>query len=327
MFNDLQVFDTRYLLARLNHKHNTRKLGRLERVIEEFKEFLIANPVRKIPRDYHGYSPRENQIKTSMKGNKSGLHINNPRGNSHNTWLTNYLATKEYKMLSVQSTQYIFPPRAEHCTPKDQVDTYFDMGWKAQIKYNDTRCLIKYLPNDKVELWNRHGMRINYTPTQRLNDQLNKIRQDLQLTDWSLLDGGLLDSKHPAIKDQIVIWDIIVRNGTHLLGTSYQERFEQIQKIGSGSHYYQPYHGKHAALDIGISLTKDVFCPRWYTREIYNHLWELVTTANKPFPQSSPVFEGCVIKDPTGILEMGFKTKNNTTWMAKSRVTTGRHKF
>ena len=224
------------------------------------------------------------------------------------------------------STQYIFPPRAEHCTPRNQVDHYFDMGWKAQIKYNDTRIMIKYLPDGKFELWNRHGMRVNYVPPDTLAAQINSIREKLGIKDWSLIDGGLLDSKHPAIKDQIVLWDILVHNGTHLLGTTYQERYAQILAIAGDSHYYNPYHKKHEPLDIGLSITSDIFCPRWYEREQYGKLWELVEIANNPY-KPSPVFEGCVIKDPSGVLTMGFKVKNNMDWMAKSRVTTGRHKF
>jgi hypothetical protein len=37
--------------------------------------------------------------------------------------------------------------------------------------------------------------------------------------------------------------------------------------------------------------------------------------------------EGIVYKDPLGVLEPGYKEKNNTTWLIKSRITTGRHRF
>lgn len=227
--------------------------------------------------------------------------------------------------MKVTETHYIFPPRAEHCIPRNEVQPYFDLGWKAQIKYNDTRILIKYLPNEKVELWNRHGMRVSYTPPDTLIAQLNSLRDKLGISDLTILDGGLLDSKHQAIKDQIVVWDILVQNGEHLLGTTYEERFSRIRAIGVGSHPYTPTHKRHPTLDIGISLTTDVFCPRWYDHTQYQQIWEIVQIANAPFP--TPVFEGCVLKDPTGQLQIGFKVKNNTSWQVKSRVTTGRHQF
>lgn len=227
--------------------------------------------------------------------------------------------------MKVTETHYIFPPRAEYCIPRNQVEPYFDQGWKAQIKYNDTRLLIKYLPEERVELWNRHGMRINYTPPESLLEQINSLRTKLNIKDLTILDGGLLDSKHVAIKDQIVLWDILVHNGEHLLGTTYGERFDRILSIGAGPHLYDPYHKKHPTLDIGLSITTDIFCPRWYERINYAQIWEIVQIANAPFP--TPVFEGCVVKDPQGILEMGFRIKNNTGWQAKSRVKTGRHQF
>jgi hypothetical protein len=316
-FRNPKIINTGHDSPRLNHINKRRKVISPKGRLKQLEEILVTHPIGKIS--------RKNPPATALKPHINARMISNDRIHINDSNLTRQSEPGGPINMKVTETHYIFPPRAEHCIPRNDADMYFDLGWKAQIKYNDTRLLIKYLPNGKVELWNRHGMRVSYTPPDTLIQQLNDIRDKLDIQDLTILDGGLLDSKHPAIKDQIVIWDMIVHNTNHLLGTTYEERYQRILGIGEGSHLYDPPHKKHPTLDIGVSITTDIFCPRWYDRTQYGRIWEIVQIANAPFP--SPVFEGSVIKDPTGILEIGFKVKNNTNWQVKSRVKTGRHQF
>ena len=55
----------------------------------------------------------------------------------------------------------------------------------------------------------------------------------------------------------------------------------------------------------------------------------MIQKINQPFDQAGigPLLEGLVFKDPNGRLQMGWQEKNNSDWMARSRVTTGRHAF
>jgi hypothetical protein len=236
-------------------------------------------------------------------------------------------------MLTVQPTKYIYPPRAENCIPRDQAQIFLEMGWQPQLKYNDSRCLIKILPGHNIELWNRHGEKFRtYHAPQQLTQQLQTLAQTLQLSPdtWSLLDGGLLDQKHPAIKDTIIIWDILVRDGQHLLGTTYQDRYQSLTRPISTVETYWHTHPKHQPIDFGIKLDQNLILARNYTAADYNNIWEMAQTANAPWTVDGnlrPVLEGVVLKDPKGTLQMGYKIKNNTDWMVKSRVATGRHAF
>lgn len=236
--------------------------------------------------------------------------------------------------LKVPTTQYIFPPRAETCIPKDDATVFLDMGWKPQLKYNDSHALIKILPEPhKIELWNRHGERFRtYTAPDWLTEQLEQVAGALGLPNnqYHLLDGGLLDQKHQAIKDTIVIWDILVQNDEHLLGTTYQERYDILKNSISTEEPYWYTHPTHDPIDFGIKLTDNIILARQYDASDWDHIWETVHTINAPFSTKNdvkPVLEGVVLKDPNGRLEMGYKEKNNTDWMVKSRVKTGRHRF
>lgn len=237
--------------------------------------------------------------------------------------------------LKVPTTQYIFPPRAETCIPKGDASLFLDMGWKPQLKYNDSHTLIKFLPGGprNIELWNRHGERFRtYTAPDWLIEQLEQVAQALGLTSdqWHLLDGGLLDQKHRAIKDTIVIWDVLVQESQQLLGTTYQERYDILRGCVQTEKTFWYTHPSHDPIDFGIKFTDNIILARQYDASDWDTLWNMVHTINAPYTTATdikPILEGVVLKDPNGRLEMGYKEKNNTEWMIKSRVTTGRHRF
>jgi hypothetical protein len=265
--------------------------------------------------------------------------------------------------LRVNNTQYIFPPRPQDAIPLDEARLFADMGWIAQLKYNDSRCLIKYKPGGIPEMWNRHAERFRtYNAPDWLLDQLAKLHNRLGLskTDWSLLDGGLLDQKHSAIKDTIVIWDILVLDGLHLLGSTYEDRYNfLLNTLTGGVNHTVPWlysHKSHGPLDFGVRLDDNVFMPRNYqgnranypddhghpndgnpSGDAWQYLWDnLITVVNAPYTIGKPgdrnyvchpVLEGLVFKKGSGKLEMGYKEKNNNKWQVRSRVATGRHAF
>ena len=235
--------------------------------------------------------------------------------------------------MKVTPTQYIFPPRAEVCTPKDDANVFLELGWCPQFKYNDTRTTIKILPNHKIELWNRHGERLrSYTTPDWLIEQLQQAAVILGLTsdNYHLLDGGLLDQKHKAIKDTIVLWDILVRDNEHLLGTTYQARYNSLKDRISTQETYWYTHPSHDPIDFGIKLTDNIILARQYKTTDWETIWNTVHTINAPFTNNNdikPILEGVVLKLGEGKLTMGFKERNNTDWMVKCRVKTGRHRF
>lgn len=227
-------------------------------------------------------------------------------------------------MLTVQPTQYIYPPRPEQSIPKDQATVFYSLGWRPQLKYNDSRALIKHV-NGVITLWNRHAERFrSYHTPDWLTDQIQQAIKELQLdpTGYHLLDGGLLDQKHSAIKDTLVIWDILVQDGQHLLGTTYQHRYNKLL-ISDEPWYYK----QHV---FGMKITDNIFVADYYQPEDHEMLWDMVDEVNAPYTKGNeikPLLEGVVIKDPEATLEMGYKEKNNTSWIVKSRVKTGRHRF
>ena len=237
-------------------------------------------------------------------------------------------------MIKAKTEQYIYPPRSQDAIPRKDTEIFSTLGWIAQYKYNDTHALIKYCPNGKIELWNRHAERFRkYTTPDWLLEQLEELGQKINHIPGNLtiLDGGLLDQKHKAIKDTIVIWDMLVLNNEYLIGTEYANRLSTIHQNATDN---QTWNYKDTP--FGYKISNDILTPMNINPQDWETAWETIDTINKPFTigqptdpdyQCHPVLEGLVFKDPQGQLEPGFSAKNNDSWMIRSRVKTGRHNF
>ena len=240
--------------------------------------------------------------------------------------------------MQVQHDQYIFPPRSKDAIPRADTEIFGMLGWIAQPKYNDSHALIKYCPDGSIELWNRHAERFRtYHAPAHLIEELQTIGHRLKIKPGTvtILDGGILDQKHVAIKDTIALWDILVYNDQHLTGTTYIDRYNQIIEAATRNYwtYENPGHGP---IQFGFKFTDNILIPlNWESCE-WDNLWDIVNTVNAPYtigtPGSpdydcKPILEGLVFKDPNGVLELGFKEHNNDSWMMRSRVMTGRHRF
>lgn len=237
--------------------------------------------------------------------------------------------------ITANETTYIYPPRPTAAVPRDQTQIYAEFGWIAQFKYNDSRCMVKLRADGTIELWNRHAERFrSYNAPIQLVEQLEEIHGKLGTKEYHLLDGGLLEQKHKAIKGTIVIWDILVHKGEHLVGTTYTERYQLLQnKLSAHSDWeYAFYHSPRdrTVFTLGDKITEDTFIPTNWRPEEWNECWRIIDTINAPFlstGEAGPLLEGLVYKDPNGTLQFGLKPDNNSTWLGRSRVKTGRHEF
>ena len=237
----------------------------------------------------------------------------------------------------VKTATYIFPPRPQDAFPFSEAHILHNNTWEAQLKYNDTRLCLKYLPDGEIQLWNRHAERIrNWTCPDEIIDQIKAVPALLGLNwpgEYHLLDGGILDGKHVAIKDTIVIWDILVRNGEQLIGTTYNQRYFMLFN-GAPVTPWMYSHPSHAPIRFGSAITPNIFYPQMIVWEDWARTWgEIITVVNAPYTVTKPkydckpVIEGLVFKEMTGKLGYGFKEKNNMHWLMRSRVETGRHLF
>lgn len=238
--------------------------------------------------------------------------------------------------LQVRPDQYIFPPRPENAIPRSETELFKALGWVAQYKYNDSRCVIKVLPSGEIELWNRHAEKFrDYTAPDWLINELMAFRARFgEQKGVDMFDGGLLDRKHAAIKDTIVIWDVLVLNNEHLIGTTYGERYDMLKAKAEQDQWY--YDNRGTPVPFGYKFSEHIFMPQNWVPNEWDAAWDTIEAVNRPYTVGKPgdanyncrpVIEGIVMKELTGRLELGFREKNNGAWQTRSRVVTGRHRY
>jgi len=52
-------------------------------------------------------------------------------------------------LITAKPTNYIYPPRTTNTIPIDQIHTFAKPNWIGQLKYNDTRIVIKINPGNR----------------------------------------------------------------------------------------------------------------------------------------------------------------------------------
>lgn len=222
---------------------------------------------------------------------------------------------------------YIYPPRATTCIQRADLGILARQGWSSQLKYNDTHILLDYDGPNLIYLWDRHGRHPNYQPTLALANELAAIGNNLTARHGPgrhLLDGGLLHDKHAAIKNTIVIWDMLVLNSKHQLQTTYKQRYEELLELLSGQRI--EYRHKAAGAErLGWRLSDNILIPDVYEEREWDTAWGLVERVNASYP--TPLLEGLVLRNPNGRLQLGYNQVNNSSWLCRSRVVSGRHRF
>ena len=139
------------------------------------------------------------------------------------------------------------------------------------------------------------------------------------------LDGGILDSRHRAVKDTISLWDVLALD-TSLVGTTYGSRYKRLLDATDGRFIVDGF-------DFGAKLTDKIFVPDMLGPDDWNAKWDWITAVNKHYGYTpsraqnagSGILEGLYFKLSTGILEPATKIENNTSWSVRTRITTRRH--
>ena len=223
--------------------------------------------------------------------------------------------------------RYIYPPRPEH-TPVafENVGVYSRYGWKCQIKVNDLRTTFS-VENGSVEFFTRHAEHRKKDTPDYIAGEILAICEKLGFgtSEWTYLDGGILQHKNKHLSGLVALWDVLVVRGDYLLKTTYQSRYDRLAKIEEP--FNVAINGR--SFDLGLKLSEHIFVPRVW--DDIQAAWAFVREVNAAAGwegrgDGEPALEGCVIKDMSGTLKPGFGENNNVEWCVRSRVHTGRHR-
>jgi hypothetical protein len=177
-----------------------------------------------------------------------------------------------------------------------------DPQWVAEPKYNGCRLQLHIL-NGNVQFWDRHNKLLKYNdnPSKTIVERLKMLFPK----GYYLFDGELRNNKVPGIRDMIVLWDCFIWNGEFQNHVPYALRRLLLQGFLSVNN----------ALELALIEQY----PGDFKQVFENYVLGLHGNPDE--------YEGLVMKNLNGKLNLSPTKNNESSWMFKIRKETGRHKF
>lgn len=174
-----------------------------------------------------------------------------------------------------------------------------DPDWIAEPKYNGQRCPL-WIIDGKVEFWGRHGKLLKYNEDP--DPEMVAILTKKFPKGVFLFDAELRHNKVKGIRNKLVIWDVFIWRG------------EFLNK--------QQYWSRRAMLEIKFEFIDNdtVTLIEQHSTDFKKHF---AVYANDPTDE----FEGLVLKNVHGKINLGRTSASDSNWMWKVRKPSGRYKF
>lgn len=205
--------------------------------------------------------------------------------------------------------RYVYPPRPKNAISPEDLNYYDNGNFLCQCKLNGSNCVI-FTNGVDYFVMNRHKQRLtNFKIT---NEELSEIyRGD---GEWMIINGEYMnksksDEKSKVFNHKLVIFDILAYNGEYLVGSTFSDRVELLDKL---------YGKQESEKDYLYSITTNVYRVKSYSNNFKN-LFDTITTID--------MIEGLVMKRSNAKLEAGLTESNNIKSQLKCRKPTLNYKY
>lgn len=188
--------------------------------------------------------------------------------------------------------RYMFPPRPEYVISTDQLHKY-EKTHLIQVKLNGSCCTI-FIKGDELRQFGRHQ-----------NENLSNFKinqEDLKVlncgnNEWNVVVGEYMNKNKKGVdgkpwNHKFVIFDILVYDGEYLIGSTFEERVNLLDKI-FGTIDENDYLYKINESVFRVKTFYDNFLLRW------NEITKI------------DMLEGVVLKKKEQKLTRGLSEKNN----------------
>lgn len=212
--------------------------------------------------------------------------------------------------MKIKRLKYFYPekPVLMKITQESFTEMSNSPQWVAEPKYNGSRCIVHML-NGEISFWDRHGKKLDFDSNVLYKDGRDKIKMILRLAfgdiGYYVFDGELRHNKVTGIQNKLVLWDCFIYN------------HELLNK--------KPYWARRALIEAGIK--EDTNDPVTLIRQWKHHFKTVYDEYVAGHWGNPDEFEGIVLKNVNGLLNLGRNSGINSNWMFKVRKQTGRHRF
>ena len=159
-----------------------------------------------------------------------------------------------------------------------------------------------------MEFWDRHGKKLDFNSNPLYKEGRERIKKILVKLfgkiGYFLFDGELRHNKVTGIQCKLILWDCFIY--AHNL----------LNK--------RPYWSRHAEVDIMMDLDNTIVKSIEQFKDNFRQAYEDCISGKYGDPKE---FEGLVLKNLNGMLNLGRNDGINSNWMYKVRKPSGSYKF
>jgi hypothetical protein len=226
-------------------------------------------------------------------------------------------------MIPYPKFRYIFPPRADNALPATSLKNYDNGTYIAQPKLNGD-CMEIFTNGIETIIMDRHKK--DFSKNIKMRSQLEKLHRESdvgQKNKWMVLVGEhMVKSKKNASgkvwNDKFVIFDIIVYDGVQLIGKTFAERQELLDKLFGKEEVALTKEGTYTDKFLYATEVEGVFRVKSF-RDCFTPLWDDLIKID--------MYEGLVLKRADAKLENGNTEKNNMNSQCKFRKPTKNYAY
>lgn len=216
------------------------------------------------------------------------------------------------RALPFDEFRYVYPPRIENALPHSELAGYDNGTYIAQPKLNGDCCVI-FTNGTEYHVWDRSAK--PYGKAHKIQFDPNLLHRESEPGNgrWFAVVGefmakGQLDSRGQDFNGNFVIFDLLVYDGMHLTGTTFEERRALLDVL----------YGTDPGVEEFLYSTDIKTVHRVVTyRTGFDQTWINLT--------KTEMIEGMVLKHMNG--ELGDGASNASKWQLKFRVPTKNYAY
>lgn len=226
-------------------------------------------------------------------------------------------------MIPYNSYRYIFPPRIENSSAPETLENYDNGTYLAQPKLNGD-CMLVFTNGLETVVMDRHKK--EFSKTIKMLPTLQKLHRETLTGNnnkWMVLVGEHMaksqtNAEGKVWNDKFVIFDIIVFDGIQLIGKTFQERQELLDKLYGKEEIALTKTGAYTDKFLYSTEIEDVFRVKSF-RDCFSAIWNDLVKIG--------MYEGLVLKRADAKLENGNTKLNNTNTQMKFRKPTKNYAY
>jgi len=211
-------------------------------------------------------------------------------------------------MINYNNFYYIFPPRPKNAIPPSELNEWDDNSMIGQLKFNGSNAVI-FMNGKDVFVFNRHGDRLTNIDLDK--DEISKLYSG---SGWMVINGEYLnkskkDENSLTFNHKLIIFDILVYNSEYLLGNTFIQRIELLDKL---------FNKNESEKEYLFKVSENIYRVKSFLTG-FKDMFDGYTKID--------MIEGIVLKRKNSKLELGNTTDNNFKGQIKSRKKTKNYKF